>query len=245
MRYPRTVRTAFSKPSPPAHVVAPAPHAWVPPSSPVPTGQWVVEGYFAPTNIVRGSDGFFYSLLYAIPSQSNPNVHDPCAIRTDNLDDPASWRAWDGSGFNLRMTSPYLTGASAPACTFLKTNLGVGHIVYSTYLDRYMHVGQARHLSDGRDPCGIFYALSADLIHWSDQKLIAEANVFDFCDTNPLGPGVLEPVKVYYSSIVDHGDTTINFERAGRTPYLYYVRFNEGILDRDLVRVPLTFTRLD
>ena len=235
----------FSKPSPPAHVVSPAPNAWVPPSSPVPTGQWVVEGYFAPTNIVRGSDGLFYSLLYAIPSQSNQSVQGPCAIRTDNLDDPASWRAWDGSGFSLRMTSPYLTGAPAPICTFLKTNLGAGHIVYSTYLDRYMHVGQAQHLSDGRDPCGIFYALSADLIHWSDQKLLAEANVFDFCDTNPQGPGVLEPVKVYYSSIVDHADTTTNFERAGRTPHLYYVRFNQGVYDRDLVRVPLTFTRLD
>jgi len=235
----------FSKLSPPAHIVAPAPTTWVPPSNPVPVGQWVVEGYFTPTNIVRGSDGLFYSLPYAIPSQSNQNMQGPCAIRTDNLDDPASWRAWDGRGFNLRMTSPYETGAPAPVCTFLKTNLSSGHIVYSTYLNRYMHVGQAQHLSDGRDVCGIFYALSADLIHWSDQKLLAEAKVFDFCDTNPQSPGVLEPVKVWYSSIVDHSDTTINFERAGHTPYLYYVRFNQGVYDRDVMRVPLTFTRLD
>ena len=44
-------------------------------------------------------------------------------------------------------------------------------------------------------------------------------------------------------SIVDHADSTTNFERPGRTPYLYYTRHNGGYwLDRDLVRVPLTFT---
>jgi hypothetical protein len=44
---------------------------------------------------------------------------------------------------------------------------------------------------------------------------------------------------------VDHADTTINFERAGRSAYLYYMRFNDGGLDRDLIRVPITFTRVD
>jgi hypothetical protein len=46
-----------------------------------------------------------------------------------------------------------------------------------------------------------------------------------------------------YPSLVDHADTTVNFERAGRTPYLYYMRNNDGWLDRDLVRVQLTLTR--
>jgi hypothetical protein len=48
-----------------------------------------------------------------------------------------------------------------------------------------------------------------------------------------------------YVSLIDHADTTINFERPGRTPYLYYVRFNDDGADRQVVRVPLTFTRLD
>ena len=56
---------------------------------------------------------------------------------------------------------------------------------------------------------------------------------------------MLELVNVGGASIIDHADTTVNFEVAGRTPYLYYIRFNDGGLDRDLVRVPLTFTRLD
>ena len=62
---------------------------------------------------------------------------------------------------------------------------------------------------------------------------------------------MLEPVAVLYPSIVDHTDTTINFEKAGRTAYLYYVRFPRSVdnplywYDHALVRVPLTFTRLD
>ena len=56
---------------------------------------------------------------------------------------------------------------------------------------------------------------------------------------------VLEPAPVLYPSVVDHADTTINFERTGRAPYLYYTRFNDGGLDRDLVRVQVTLTRLD
>ena len=31
-----------------------------------------------------------------------------------------------------------------------------------------------------------------------------------------------------YPSLVDHGDTTVNVERAGRNAYLYYTRFNDG-----------------
>jgi hypothetical protein len=112
-------------------------------------------------------------------------------------------------------------------------------VVYDTYLDRYLHV------STGQWPaCGFVISLSADLIHWSKPQLLVEANL-PWCRANPQSQTVLEPVTVLYPSIVDHADTTINFERAGRTAYLYYTRFNDGGLDRDLVRVPLTFTRED
>jgi hypothetical protein len=52
-------------------------------------------------------------------------------------------------------------------------------------------------------------------------------------------------VNVLYPFIVDHADTTTNFEKAGRTPYLYYVRSNGDDLDRDVLRVPLTLTRIN
>lgn len=50
-------------------------------------------------------------------------------------------------------------------------------------------------------------------------------------------------MTVLYPYLVDRADTTVNFETMGRTPHLYYTRFNDDGLDRDLVRVPLTFTR--
>ena len=37
-----------------------------------------------------------------------------CVMRTQTLADPTSWRAWDGTAFELQMTDPY-TGAAAVA----------------------------------------------------------------------------------------------------------------------------------
>jgi hypothetical protein len=181
----------------------------------------------------------------AIPTVNWYRMQGLCVFRTSTLGDPSSWRAWDGSGFNLRMSSPYVTGSAAPLCTSLDRRIdgmGGGHIVYSTYLSRYVLVAPTGGLVDGR--CGYAISLSADLIHWSELQLLVEAKVV-FCPTVTPGPGAVETFPTLYPSLVDHGDTTINFERAGRNAYLYYTRFNDGGLDRDLVRVPITFTRVD
>jgi hypothetical protein len=232
---------SFAKPSPPAHVVAPPPNIWVPPlpGDTSPGGFYFAEGYRTPTNVVRANDGYYYALMLAFPSKYS-EARGLCAIRTNVLDDPASWRAWDGQGFNLRMTSPYVTGTPAPSCTFLNLPMDeMGTVVYDTYLGRYALV------VTGQWPaCGFYFSLSADLIHWSTSQLLVEAHL-PWCRANPQSEAVLEPVTVLYPSIIDHADATINFESAGRTPHLYYVRFNDGGLDRDLVRVPLTFSRLD
>jgi len=234
---------SFSKPGAPAHTVAPAPNAWVPPAPGVPADGFV-EGYFAPSNIVHGKDGYYYAFAMAIPFENWNQMQGLCVFRTRTLGDPASWRAWDGSGFNLHMTSPYVTGEAAPVCAFLGGFVIPSHLVYDTYLERYMAVATSPgHLDvNGRPTCGIFYALSADLVHWSGHRLLVEASM-PWCPADPSSPGLLEPVNVMYPSIVDHADTTINFEKAGRTAYLYYVRFNGDNLDRDVMRVPLTLTR--
>jgi len=226
----------FTKPNAPDHVVAPAPNAWVPPSF-VPS-DYAAEGYFAPSNLVRGPDGYYYSLMNSIPDKSNMSVRGICAIRSDRLDDPTSWRAWDGSGFNLRLTSPYATGASATVCTYLHPAIGNSSITYNTYLGLYMLVNDS---NIGGVSCGIYFMLSYDMVHWGPKQMIAPARS-PWCDADPATPGILEPVVVMYPSLVDHGDTGVNFDRTGRTVYLYYTRFNDGGLDRDLVRVPVTFT---
>jgi hypothetical protein len=230
--------STFTKPSPPAHVVAPAPNFWVPPPAP---GMIATEGYFGPSNIVRGSDDFYYTLFMSIPAQNEPSG--VCAIRTQTLNEPASWRAWDGTGFNLPLESSYVTGTPTTACTFLPQNSGYSlapgndSLTYNTYIERYTVLFMAETIQHG---CGVFGSTSSDLVHWGELQLLVQAHV-GFCSLDPNKPGNLEPVPIAYPSIIDHADSTTNFERPGRTPYLYYTRFNGG-LDRDLVRVPLTFT---
>jgi len=243
----------FTKPDAPAHVVAPPPHAWAPPlpgdvpsSFYFPQGRFY-EGYGPPNGIVRRNDGYFYGSLYAVPSKSDPGNNGACIIRTDRLGDPASWRAWDGSGFNLPLTSPYVTGHPGPMCTLSRSGWGGA---YDPYLDGYLSVGMGAQMVEGKRICGVFFSLSADLFHWGPAQLLVETTGAD-CAAGPETPGVLEPVDVNYVSLIDHADPTVNFENPGRTPYLYYVRFNRSVndplywLDRDLVRVPLTFTRVD
>jgi len=217
---------SFVKPSPPAHVVAPAPRVWIPPDTPV--QDWYVTGYLTPSNIVLGPDGYYYALFHAILDLED--WFGACVMRSKTLDDPASWRAWDGSGFNLPMTSPYVTGTPADVCALLQTPTRplmhvTDSLTYNTYLERYMLVSEW-----GYEVCGFYLSLSTDLIHWSDPQLIVEA------------PGGCASIPPGYPSIIDHDDATTNFEHPGQTPHLYFTQYHQYWLDRDLVRVPLTFT---
>jgi hypothetical protein len=227
---------SFVKPGAPAHVVAPAPRMWTPDT-------FGAEGYFTPTNIVLGPDNYYYALVryMRIQRAMGIDVRGVCAIRTRTLDDPTSWRAWDGSGYNMQLTSPYVAGGDVPVCEFVRLPAGASahSLTYNTYLERYMAVDEHLTWEDGKQVCGFTLSTSFDLIHWSEVQIITPARIG--CDTDDTTPGQLEPVPVQYPSIIDHEDSSINFERPGRTPYLYYTRHN-GELDRDLVRVPLTFT---
>jgi len=232
----------FVKPSPPAHVVAPAPRVWVPPDTP----DWKVDGYMEPTNIVLGPDDYYYALmaLKRIDGALGTDVRGVCAIRTKTLDNPASWRARDGHGFNLALQSPYVAGGEVPQCAFLEDleRQGAGALTYNTYVERYMNVKEwGLWLDDQTLICGFFFTLSTDLIHWSHIQLIARAHS-GWCDDTggPGAPPILDQLVSTGPAIIDHADSTANFERPGQTPYLYYIRHNGG-LDRDLVRVPLTF----
>jgi len=232
----------FAKPGAPAHVVAPPPRVWTPLETPA------SEGYFTPTNIVLGPGDYYYALVryMRIYPAMGIDVRGVCAIRTKTLDDPTSWRAWDGIGFDLPLASPYVAGGDVPVCEFVALPPGASahSLGYNTYVKRYMAVDEHLAWESGQQVCGFTLSTSVDLIHWSEVQLITPARIG--CDSDNTTPGQLEPVRVQYPSIIDHEDSTVNFERPGRTPYLYYTRHNEGYwLDRDLVRVPLTFTLVE
>ena len=233
---------SFTKPLAPAHVVAPPVQVWTAPTASTPlNGYYYYEGYRAPTNIVRGDDGYYYSLIDLTPDKEVPGMA-MCMMRTATLADPSSWRAWDGQGYNLKMESPYVTGVPGATCAHVQGTIGTASLTYNTYLRRYVLVNESNVTANGQRTCGFFFVLSSDLIHWSEPQLLAESRI-QWCDTDPQKPGVLEPVFVLYSSLIDHSDTTANFEHTGQAPHLYYTRFNDTGLDRDLVRVQVTFTK--
>lgn len=230
----------FSQPPAPRHVVAALPFPWDPTSSR--RGAPPPHGYFTPSNIVRGADDYFYSMFMAI-SDLATSAQGQCVMRTRDLADPASWRAWDGTGFNLSMPSPYDDAGNPaptgrPACTPVSPQaiggLG-GSLTYNDYLHRYLLVGSSVFPQQGTQVCGTEFSLSEDLVNWSTPKLLMPGKLpYPPCDEGaPDG-------SLIYPSLIDHADPGVNFEHTGQTPHLYYVRWNQG-LDRDLLRVPVRF----
>lgn len=220
----------FTHATPPGHVVAPPPVQWDPQGTPPP------HGYFNPSNIVLGHDSFYYSIFMAIDLTGNQTL---CVMRTQTLGDPTSWRAWDGTAFNLQMTSPY-TGPAPADCSAVVSPSEVMSqptLTYNTYIGKYLLVGSTIWGGPTEFVCGTGYSLSPDLINWTPRRLLRPANFLWI-------PACWSPdtAGTAYSSIVDHSDTTANFERSGQTPYLYYTRFNDHYLNRDLVRVPMIIT---
>jgi Bacterial Ig-like domain (group 2) len=220
----------YTQAATPAHILAPAPELWDPTGTPPP------YGYFNPTNIVHAADNYYYSIFIGNRRSGQGGL---CVMRTLDLSDPTTWHAWDGSGYNLAMTSPY-AGPAPGICALI----GVGQLLgpydsltFNTYLNKYMITG----LTVVGDPqgnyvCGIGYSLSTDFIHWTRTRLIEPRfnPGFQPC-ASPNGAGA-----VAFVSVIDHADSSINFEKPGSTPYIYYTLFNDHFLNRDLVRVPVT-----
>ncbi|HYN39736.1 MAG TPA: hypothetical protein VES39_10840, partial [Rhodospirillales bacterium] len=93
---------SFSRADGAAALVAAPPYQYEPDSGPY--------GLFNPSNIVA-RDGFYYAFAFARPYRHQAGG--ACLLRTDRLDDPASWRAWDGGAFTVRFGDPYAANDAA------------------------------------------------------------------------------------------------------------------------------------
>ena len=223
---------SFTQPPAPRHVVAASPEPYAPGRQP--------SGIFSPSNIVRSpADGLYYALVLSRTSSGDSGS---CLMRTSDPFDPTSWRAWDGSGFGFRFTDPYRASpAGARDCTPIATpEIASMHesLTYNTYLHRFLLVGLVvgSRAEAGGSTTGVYFSLSNDLIHWTQRRLIMAApSVQTFRCRGP------DPIA--YPSLIDPSSQSRTFSTTGRTPYLYYTRFNyQGCRqtpDRDLVRVPI------
>ena len=219
---------------PPDHFVAASTYRYAP--RPAPTG------IFTPSNIIGPRDGFYYAL---VASRAPSGAVGSCLIRTDNPFEPSSWRAWDGSGFDIRFANPYrIAPGTGRACAPVSRPEIVDmheSLTYNTYLDRYLLVGLAALPGpDGELVTGIYFSLSNDLIHWASRRLIMRATAID---TFRCGG----PNPIAYPSLIDPSSDSRTFATTGRRPYLYFTRLNyehcRRTLNRDLIRVPLEVSK--
>lgn len=216
--------------SPPDHLVAASRYRYRPRVSPT--------GMFTPSNIVGAGDGYYYALAV---SRAPGGANGSCLIRTADPFEPSSWRAWDGSGFDIRFANPHRVapGAAQACAPVARSEIVEMHesLTYNTYLDRYLLVGLASLPGpSGKLVAGVYFSLSRDMIHWSPRRLMMKASVrhtFRCGDPDPIA----------YPSLIDPRSASRTFATTGRRPYLYLTRFNyekcRQSLDRDLVRLPI------
>jgi hypothetical protein len=227
----------FSHAAPPAHYVAGPPYQYAAGIGPI--------GFFQPSNIVRGQDGYHYVQVHV--EDYGAQSIGSCLMRSNSLDDPSSWRMWTGTGFNGRFRDPYLhtyppeEGVCAPVP-------GIGtlseSLTWSTYLKKWVLVGSADN-ADGVSGPGFYYFTSDDLLNWSTAKLLMQA---ELPWTYRCQDG---PEQVRDPSLLDGESKSRNFDTIGQRPYLFFTRFNITFssptscttsLDRDLARIPVEFS---
>jgi hypothetical protein len=230
---------------PPTHLVASMPYRWVPGTGPY--------GFFAPSNIIAKREPVTNTTYYyTMPRAHEPNKPFPitCLMRTTNLADPTSWRAWGGSSFNVRLINPYQETPVNPA-DHLCADIGKGSVTgmtesltYNTYYGKWMLVGAT--IPSG-SPSGFYFALSDDLLHWTSRiPLMNRTTQNDYVcgDPDPVrDPSILDPSSTTNAD----GQPSRNFETVDQNAYLYYkiFRMQGGCTlgdNRDLLRIPITFT---
>ena len=150
---------------PPGHLVAAVPYGY--------NQTQLAYGWGDPSNIVLHA-GYYYAAVWnrnAVGLQA-PGV---CMMRTADLTDPSSWRAWNGASYDVAFVSPYTMEPGTEAahvCTV--TNLPgcpIGGLAWSTYLGTFVATMDCS-LQGGEQ---FYLATSDDLIVWSTPQPLYSA----------------------------------------------------------------------
>jgi hypothetical protein len=225
---------SFKSLPPPAHFVAGVPYRFD-------GSRGKRSGLFNPTNIVE-RDGYYYVMLNA--EGQGAQARGNCLMRTDRLDDPTAWRAWNGAGFHVRFSDPYGASAGEDRTSVCAPVGGLTRLMTSITRHRptglYVGLFNDRQRPDSKaEPVdGVYYAISPDLMTWSKPRLLyaSPTTLHPGCDSKP----------VVYPSLLDPDSPSRNFEDAGNTAWLYVTRLNlKGCKfdwNRDLVRIPVALT---
>lgn len=194
-------------------------------------------GLFNPTNIVAHNSFFFVMLTVIDPVRGDWGA---CLMRTHDLADPTSWRAWDGTDFTIRTANPYAepppTDPAAHRCRAvgsgrLLASLGslswmqdAGVFVLTMRFQRWDRVRQ------GEVP-GAYIATSTNLTDWSQPSLL-------LADGEAGTPGVVQ----LYPALLDPDAPDRNFQTISSNPLLFTVEAERGrpVRERKLVARQVT-----
>ena len=200
-------------------------------------------GYFQPSNIVR-KDGHFYVLFHA--EAFRRQAAGTCVARAAGIDDPKSWRAWDGGGFNAVFIDPY-AGKTSDAAAHVCKPVGqgslfdFGSLTYDETSAQFLAVTSVPHGSGNAvTPPGAYVAASTDLIHWSPPAPLvteAELKAHDASDHNVYG----------FFSLIDERSGARDFSSISEEPrlQLYVVESDQAHAPyvRSLVKMSVSIVR--
>jgi hypothetical protein len=174
------------------------------------------------SNIIAKGDGYYYALYTFLAIPGSSATSGTCIMRTANLSNASSWQTLSGGSWQQ------LYGISQ--CDLLS---GLGKfsdngtvpesVKYSTYLNAYVLI-MINNWSQ------VNYSTSSDLLNWSQPQTILALN-----------QSQVNGLTLYYGSLLDPTDTTLNFDTLGQQTYFYLV-YGKPNGDRDIIRQQIRFT---
>jgi hypothetical protein len=226
---------SFHQKPPPRHYVAGLPYPYTGTAG-RPTG------YFNPSNVIE-KGGYYYAFFWA--EDFRAQRRGVCLMRTRDLADRSSWRAWDGTTFSIAFIDPgtgesrdpqhHVCAPVAPGSLPGFVASVVKHRPSGLYLALMATVRSSR--TGGEQVAGIYAATSPDLLVWSTPILVAALPMqFRYACS--------DGAAFFYPSLLDPDSPSRNFEDTDDRADLYLTKIylDECRLAarRDLVRMPVT-----
>lgn len=230
----------FSTPKPPGNFLAGIPYEYLIDDGPM--------GYSVDSNIIEYG-GWYYAIVTDWtwpPGCSGSSPTNPCLtpnggapMRTQDVFDPTSWRAWDGKDFAVSFADPYVGTITKPQShvyfpvpyMFAINEIAIYqplNVVVATLWDYW-------DASLGGPP-GMYITTSTDMVHWTKPSLVVTLK--DILSEDQAGNWTYA-----YFSLIDPTAPDLNFSILGEHPYLYYVRINNNNSgERVLFRRPVDLT---
>lgn len=220
-------------------------------------------GFSVDTGIIH-FQGWYYAVATAWTwplGRSGQTVAVSCLIsggapiRTHDVFDPSSWRAWSGTDFTVQFVDPYLGPVTNPQAHVYAP---VSYMSYIYAINIFRKADGAQHgdrlqsvedfqpgdfvfatLWDVYDnnlgPQGLYFSTTTDLVHWTKPTLVVTLQ--ELLAQDP--PGTFYA----YFSVLDPHAPDRSFTIVGDHAYLYYVRLNSNTSNRVLFRQPIELHR--